>query len=147
MNQRVEMKIGGATVVVTSETIKARIIRDNLFRKSGDISQTIADTLGVEDESIVVSLYNYCIFSARLTIEKGKLTFELLLPSDSIEEATKKTLAFLDVPYDDVYQNLYNLINRIDAPDNTELAPGATDEYKDLSEDEFDELPEAEKKS
>jgi hypothetical protein len=151
MNQRVEMKIGGATVVVTSETIKARVLRDSLYRKSQICVDAVIEDYGVTDEVDILDathgVLNLCVFSARVQVEKGKLPFELLLPSDKDEELVRKTLAFANMPYDDVYQKLYNLITRIDAPDDAELAPGVTDKYKDFSSDEFDALPEEEKKS
>lgn len=149
MNQRVEIKIEGATIVVSSETIRARIIRQNLLGKTSVCIQALTTSMGVDenDNNTVIGMFNYCVLSSRVEVTKGKLPFELLLPSDSDEIAIEKSLLFFQSPFGGIYEELVNLIARIDKPDDFDLSPDATKEYEDMTDDEIDELPEDEKKS
>ena len=146
--QSIELTIGEATIQVSPETVRDKIVYKSIGRKALQCQEHVEQALGIESSNdIAVVIINYCQISTRVKVMDGKLDMPLLVGTDTIEEMNEKILAFINTSYASDYDELIKALDRIDQPDIEHLAPGANDKYADMELDELDDLPEAEKKS
>lgn len=146
--QSIELTIGEAVIKVSPETVRDRIVYKSIGRKALQCQEHVEKALGIEHtQDITIVIINYCQVSTRVNVATGKLDMPLLIGTDTIEEMNEKILAFINTSYASDYDELIKTLDRIDQPDIEHLAPGANDKYADMEIEDFDALPESEKKS